>query len=383
MNRYPINEYIVKVASRCNLNCDYCYEYNLGDVTWKRQPKFITLDTIELLGRRIGEHARTHNVPEVFVSLHGGEPLLMGAERLDELCDALKREIGDATSILFTMQTNATLINESNIDVIRRHGISVSVSVDGYQEAHDRHRVDHHSNGSFDQVDRGIRALRDAAPECLTGLLAVIDLRNDPLRTFDAVAQYGIDWIDFLLPHHHWDRPPPRPSADPVAYGRWYWDIYEAWIADRHPTITVRFLANLVSQLVGDSAVYEANTLEPCTLVTVATNGEIEAVDCLKSTPSGAQVLGHSLQSSSFDDVLGAQAVSVRQSGEGQLALDCRQCTFKKECAGGYFPHRWGRNKGFDNPSVYCSDLFWLSTQIKKDLLERKRHQQTLLHSPS
>ena len=26
----PISSYIIKIASRCNLDCDYCYEYNMG-----------------------------------------------------------------------------------------------------------------------------------------------------------------------------------------------------------------------------------------------------------------------------------------------------------------------------------------------------------------
>ena len=36
-----INEFIVKVSSRCNLNCTYCYEYNLGDDSWKSMDKKI------------------------------------------------------------------------------------------------------------------------------------------------------------------------------------------------------------------------------------------------------------------------------------------------------------------------------------------------------
>ena len=35
---HPINEFVIKVASRCNLDCDYCYEYNTGDNTWKSMP---------------------------------------------------------------------------------------------------------------------------------------------------------------------------------------------------------------------------------------------------------------------------------------------------------------------------------------------------------
>ena len=37
----PISGYVIKVASRCNLNCSYCYEYNMGDSSWKKMPKYM------------------------------------------------------------------------------------------------------------------------------------------------------------------------------------------------------------------------------------------------------------------------------------------------------------------------------------------------------
>jgi uncharacterized protein len=53
MEKYPIIELVVKIASRCNLNCKYCYEYNMGDDTWKRASKFMTNDVAKQLGKRI------------------------------------------------------------------------------------------------------------------------------------------------------------------------------------------------------------------------------------------------------------------------------------------------------------------------------------------
>lgn len=372
MTFHPINEFIVKVASRCNINCDYCYEYNLGDDSWKRQPKLMDIDTVRVLGRRIAEHAQSHSVPSVFVSLHGGEPLLLGADRLDETCNVLREEIGDVTHMSLTMQTNAMLINDDIVRIVKKHRISVSVSLDGEAESNDRHRVDHQGRGSHSRVVDGIARLQAGAPEYFTGILGVMDLRNDPIRTFDALAAFGVEWIDFLLPHHNWDRLPPRPNSDPLAYGRWYWEVYKAWTGDRHRGVTVRFLANIVSQLAGGQSVYEAMTLAPCTLITIATDGSIEAVDCLKSTATGLHQIGINVHGSSFDQAARAKLVSIRQSGQDQLSPECLACEFKRECAGGYFPHRWGRDRGFNNPSVFCADLFWLVTQIRSDLISRR-----------
>jgi uncharacterized protein len=380
VNAHPINEFIVKAASRCNLSCDYCYEYNLGDHTWKSQPKVMTEDTARMLGKRIAEHASRYALPTVFVSFHGGEALLLGSKRLDRICQILREEIATGTELRFSMQTNAMLITDRFVEVIRRNRIAVSVSVDGDREAHDRHRVDHKGRGSYDRVVRGLDLLRRDAPEYLSGLLAVIDVRNDPITTFDAVASLGIERIDFLLPHYHWDSPPPRPNGDPLAYGRWFWEIYQAWTADRHPGVEIRFLANIVSQLAGGVPLYEQKTLSPVTLIVVAADGSIEAVDSIKATASGRHQLGLNVHSACFDDALDAELVSIRQAGEAQLCDECGKCCFKKECAGGYFPHRWGRGRQFDNPSVYCADLYWLTSQIQGDLVLRRRKREAVLN---
>ena len=40
------------------------------------------------------------------------------------------------------------------------------------------------------------------------------------------------------------------------------------------------------------------------------------------------------------------------------LCEKCRQCKFMIACGGGYLPHRYSKKNGYDNPSVYCDDLY-------------------------
>src|SRR5262249_15228527 len=74
----PIRQFVLKVHSRCNLACDYCYVYRMADQTWRDQPLAMSRETLRLAADRIAEHAARHRLSRVGVVLHGGEPLLAG-----------------------------------------------------------------------------------------------------------------------------------------------------------------------------------------------------------------------------------------------------------------------------------------------------------------
>jgi uncharacterized protein len=40
-------------------------------------------------------------------------------------------------------------------------------------------------------------------------------------------------------------------------------------------------------------------------------------------------------------------------------------------CGGGYLPHRFSRDNGYDNPSVYCDDLYATFEHIQTTLAEQ------------
>src|ERR1700746_395212 len=40
----PFREFIVKVHSRCDLSCDYCYMYEMADQSWRDQPRAMSAE---------------------------------------------------------------------------------------------------------------------------------------------------------------------------------------------------------------------------------------------------------------------------------------------------------------------------------------------------
>ena len=151
MEGYPIIELVVKIASRCNLNCTYCYEYNQGDDSWKRASKFMSIDTAVKLGKRIQEHIDEHKLTEYNIGLHGGEPLLMSPQKIDELTTTIKNQIDPSVDLYFGMQTNGVLISKEHIKVLKKHNICISVSLDGLKETNDKYRIDLKNRSSWEE----------------------------------------------------------------------------------------------------------------------------------------------------------------------------------------------------------------------------------------
>lgn len=157
---YHINTVILKVAAPCNLNCSYCYEYNRGDDSWKSKPKSISGSTTHAVAKRVAEYALRHGLSEFKFSLHGGEPLLIGAKGIDAVVSEFKSTCS-ALRLRFGMQTNGTLVTEEIASVLAAHGVSVGVSLDGDVKAN-RLRIDHQGLGTWDRTVAGIHNLKRA-----------------------------------------------------------------------------------------------------------------------------------------------------------------------------------------------------------------------------
>lgn len=369
----PLNEFIFKVESRCNLNCDYCYVYNLGDESWRSAPLFMTPAIAGTAARRIRDHALSHGVPGVGISFHGGEPLLRGIRPLRGLFGAITQELGDLPAE-FSLQTNATLIDEAMAEELAAMNVRVGVSLDG-DEAGNRHRLDLGGKSSYQRTVRGIGLLRQH-PGLLQGALAVIDVSSDPVRTYRAIEACGFRSVDFLFPHGTWERLPKGKSGDDrtpraaAPYADWLLMIYEVWSAD-DSRMRVRIFDDIIHLLLGGGQSFEMLGLSPARLAVVEADGSLELVDHIGVTYEGAADTGANVTRNAIDDLLKHPGVTARQLGKKALPTQCLSCTLVDTCGAGLITHRYDHANGFLNPTVYCADLYKLISAIGRDLESR------------
>lgn len=370
---HPFRQFVLKLYGRCDLACDYCYVYEMADQRWRDRPAAMSPRTIDTVAGRIAEHARTHALRSVDVTLHGGEPLLAGPDRIGYAVRRIRTIVADraGADTRFNIHTNAVRLTPGYLHLFDELGLRVSVSLDGDEGAHDRHRRRANGRGSHAAVARGLRALVQAPYRRLfSGLLCAIDLRNPPVETYESLLEFDPPAVDFLLPHGNWSRPPPGrdPRSPDTPYANWLIAVFERWKSAPVRQTRIRLFEDIINVLLGGHSTTEGIGLSPVAVIVVETDGAIEQSDMLASAFDGAAATGLHVTRDPFDSALRLPGVAARQLGADALSRTCRDCQLRRTCGGGLYPHRYRAGDGFANPSVYCRDLYRLITYIRDSL---------------
>ncbi len=324
---------------------------------------------IEKVASRIAEHARAHSLQTVDIILHGGEPLLAGAQELATIVRKIRYACAAVgTRVRASMQTNAVRLDEAALALFEELDIRIGVSLDGDREANDRMRRFADGRGSFDTVAKSLELLATGPFHHLfAGLLCTIDLRNDPLKTYRALLEFDPPAIDFLLPHGNWASPPPGKDDDPTLtpYADWLLPIFDHWHDAPALETEIRLFREILRLLSGSPSRSESIGLSPSSMLVVETDGTIEQSDILKSVSEGAAHTGLHIFRDPFDRALLLPGIVARQIGVAALSDTCHRCDIRDVCGSGLYAHRHAPTNGFRNPSVYCADLYKLITHIR------------------
>ena len=189
--------------------------YKHVDQTWRDRPQFMADETVGALARRLSDYVKEAGLTSVTVLLHGGEPLLAGAARLRRFLETIHGALaGSGCVVEFSMQTNGVLLTEELLELFDRWNVTFGISLDGDEDANDRWRKDHGGGSSHSRVIQAIKLVADTTTgrRLFRGLLTVIDVRNDPLKTFNFLKDLAPPRLDFLFPDGTRDNPPPLPS---------------------------------------------------------------------------------------------------------------------------------------------------------------------------
>ncbi|MFC0186438.1 radical SAM protein [Pseudarcicella hirudinis] len=191
---------VVKIASRCNLNCSYCYMYNMGDQTYLSQPKVMSDKVVDKLIERILGHCKLHNIDNYEIVLHGGEPLLAGKEFFRKFVSKANKILVEQGGIRvrYVVQTNGLLLSDDWCKLFAELKIGVGVSLDGTPEDNDQYRIDHKGKGSYDRIVKGLNQALNSSyfkeKKLGVGVLAVINIDSEPEAVYEHFKSLSIKY---------------------------------------------------------------------------------------------------------------------------------------------------------------------------------------------
>jgi uncharacterized protein len=304
------------------------------------------------------------------VVLHGGEPLLLGEERLSLLLGGLRETLPKTCTL--SIQTNGVLLTERVMDVCVRTHTTIAVSLDGPREVHDRHRLDFNRRGTFDRAVAAVRLLL-AHPESnwlFTGILAVIDPTTNPEIIYRFFKELGVPSMDFLYRDgNHSHLPAGKAAFESREYGRWLARMWDLYLADPSP-VPVNILDDVTRLILGGQGSKEGVGPRAYGIVIIETDGTVAKNDTLKSAFDGADRFSSawSVHRDTLADVVCTDEFNRYSLLQHPTSPVCKQCPYLSVCGGGMPLYRWKYDTGYDNPSVYCNDHKLVIDHIRKRL---------------
>lgn len=350
---------VIKTVERCNINCSYCYVFNMIDQSYKRHPPYINSETLNAIATFIQQGCHDLELEEVSIVFIGGEPLMQKKRDFDNMCAMFQSNLGSIVKVNFSLQTNAILVDEEWIELFQKYNIGIGVSLDGPKEYHDKDRVDRRSRGTYDRVVEKIKLLQRHLHDKI-GILCVINPQHSPKLIYrHFVDELGIKNFDFLLPDFHHDNLPQNFSAD--SYGDFLCGLFDEWLADNNPEIDVRFLSSTINVFTGgNSYLYGQGPLSQNTLplISIASNGELSPTDELRNTdPKLILNSDYTVFNSKLIDFLQLPIFKQIEDAQQQLPDKCQSCCWRNICNGGALGNRFNNEHHFNNESIYCSGL--------------------------
>ena len=189
-----------------------------------------------------------------------------------------------------------------------------------------------------------------------------MNVSETPEVTYKHLTNLSSDNINFLLPDYTHDNFPYKPRV----MGKWLIELYDMWISDEKRPV-IPFFNGLTNIILGSQKI---NNNELYALI-VETNGDIEVIDSLKGCGEGFTKTNMTIFDNELEDLLDTPLGKLYfEDSEEKLCTTCLECPVVSICNGGRLVHRYKKENGFDNPSVYCTDLIMIISHIQNKMME-------------
>ncbi len=221
---YWFRHIVLQPTTFCNITCKYCYLPN-RDAKHHMNPA---------VTEAIAASLSTRLVP-VRCVWHGGEPLSIGQVHFRQLLAPLE-DLHRRELITYSIQTNATLIDESWCALFKEYQFEVGLSLDGNREMNAA-RTLRSGKQSIDLVMRGISRLKEAGIKFSILSVASKENLDAAARLYQFLSSLGPERICINVEERE-GLHKGAERLDRATVARFWLELFDAW--ERDPKVPIR-----------------------------------------------------------------------------------------------------------------------------------------------
>jgi uncharacterized protein len=186
-----LSKITLQLTQNCNFRCTYCIYSEQHNLMQRSHSNIkMSWETAKQAIDFLWDHSVDSK--RINIGLYGGEPLLEFPliQRIVKYC--VDRFSGK--ELTFNITTNGTLLRDEMIYFFQKYNVSVMISLDGPKEINDKNRVFKNGQGTYEQVIKRIKRVKEIAPEFADKLQ--VSMVIDPQNDFDCINSITLEGSD-------------------------------------------------------------------------------------------------------------------------------------------------------------------------------------------
>jgi len=185
---------ILEITSGCNFRCKYCIYSEFYPYTRSHGKEMMMFETakkaVDFYFENYIKVLKRNPMKKPIISFYGGEPLLnlAGLKQIVNYINTTYEEYG----VSYNLTTNGLLCTKEAQEFLAENKFNVLISLDGYQENHDRNRVDAAGNPTFERVVANINDFIERYPEANVSVSVCFDYKTDLRKLVSFFDQFPL-----------------------------------------------------------------------------------------------------------------------------------------------------------------------------------------------
>jgi len=367
--------FVVETTERCNLGCVYCF----------KSTSTKALDMNEKTAYKVADYISAFGNIPLTVDFSGGEPTL-NVKVIEIIASELSKK---NPYIDFSIQTNATLINDELIELIKRYKIHLSSSLEGNIENLIKSRPFANGRDASKQILNGIRKL--CKERLLSGVVSSYNssLANNYNSFLEMIEQIGISSVKLNLcsPLGRWEAHKEEMEYELSNYTKYIKKFVTEGMARTTP-IKESITHSIADRILNRIPQYRCIN-SPCdagyTFQNIRPNGDIYPCDRYSRFPElKLGNISSVLTDKEFIELRKSDKISdfvknlvfknkmtyMLNKRTVRTVTSCSKCTLRSYCGSGCGMESYCVHNSFDKPSAECKFFKEHITQVFEWLIK-------------